>query len=194
MPVTGTSSVAQIMKAWTHALSSTSSSWAAVNLPGQGRLGGLQSLWVPVEYCQLFFPWRIRGSCWNQNGEQTRLLKCRNYKGETEAGQRAGLRSARLFSLQPFWLFCGCPAGHCLIYSIGKNQGPLEVRSKNSTLRFGTSLFEKMVTWLSKFGCDLFFSVFFKCSIPLSVWLSVFQILSIVSIKWKNVPGASEFG
>ena len=129
---------------------------------GRGGWEGYR-VFESVEYCQLFFPWRIRGSCWNQNGEQARLLRIAEDTRETEAGQRAGLRSAGCSHYNPSGYSCGCPAGHCLIYSVEKIKG-LWRQVKRAPWIW--NLPEKeCLAWLSKFGCDLFFSVLFFLSV-----------------------------
>lgn len=53
--------------------------------------------------------------------------------------------------------------------------------------------FERMFGLLFlKFHCDFFQCFFFKCSLPFLTLLSMFQILSTVSITVGNVSGASE--
>lgn len=147
-----------------------------------------------VEYCKLFFPWRIRGSCWNQNGEQTRLLRIAEDAGETETDQRARLGSARDSHYNPSGYSGGCPAGHCLIYSVEKIKG-LWRQVKWAPWTWNLT-FERMFgliilkVWLWCFSVLLFF---FLCSLTFST-LSMFQILSIVSITVENISGASKFG
>lgn len=165
------------------ALHSASSLGAVVDLPGEAWWEGF-GIFGSVEYCELFSPWRIRGSCWHQNGEQTRLLRIAEDTRETETDQRARLRSACCSHYNPSGYSGGCPAGHCHVYSVEKIKG-LWRQVKWAPWTWSLLLKECLAL---KFHCDFFF----KCSLPFLTLLSMFQILSIVSITVENVSGASE--
>lgn len=160
---------------------------------GRGGWEGF-GIFESVEYFELFFPWRSRGNCWNQNGEQTHFLRIAEDARETKIHQRAGLGSARCSHYNPSGYSGGCPAGHCHIYSVEKIKG-LWRQVKWAPWTWNLPLKNVWPDCPQEFGCDFFFCVFivyvFNDPTFLTL-LSMFHVLSVINITMGKMSGASE--
>lgn len=142
------------------------------NLPGQGRLGGLQSLWVSwilSTLSSLKNPRQLLSKMENK----TCLLRIAEDTRETEAGSKSRAPECRLFSLQPLLSLCGCPVGHCLIY-LGWKKSRAFGRQVNELLEL-----EPPVRVF-----DLIIKVFLVVTFFQCVFLSVLYLMWLFSSKY----------